>query len=652
MTLVDKETNRTLTAITNENGVYAFNALAPRPYTLEVELTGFKKAVLQDVQIRGEQANTVDVTARGRRRHRDGQRRRRGAADRYRDRERRRHRHRPSRFRRCRRRDVTCCSCCSSRPARSGPARATRAAPRTCRARRSAASGAATGIFATENGGQIVANGARTGENNYQIDGVGVTSVSWGGTTVITPNEDAIKEVKVITNNYDAENGRYRGAQVQIISQNGTNDLRGSAFFKVNRPGLNAFQNYNGYGRAVQKDTALYNDIGGTVGGPILRNKLFGFFSYETIRNDAASIVQGWYQTPQYMALAARPGSAAERFLTFPGSSPAAGTVLMGAGDSHGCGDIGLVEGVNCRFIEGQGLDIGRPLNSSFALGTRDPSHVDRFTPGLGGDGTNSPSNLDGVPDLQWRANINPIEEQGRAVQPARRLQRHGEGSRRVQHVPRAAEQRFVQRLRARDERVPSHAVERGGDGDLEPRLLADHAERSARQHRRLELEGSREQPRRPVGAAVGLHPARRLERTLGTIPDGDNHLDFGIGAPGLFDQKTIGVKNTLTKVMKSHTIKMGGEITRHDVRRHRAVVGAAVLLLQQHVGLPERRADGRERHVRSAHRRADRFQEGHAADAVRAVRPGRLEGALEPDADRSACAGSASDRSPRRTTT
>ena len=85
--------------------------------------------------------------------------------------------------------------------------------------------GASTGIFATENGGQIIANGARTGENNYQIDGVGVTSVSWGGTTVITPNEDAIKEVKVITNNYDAENGRYRGAQVQIISQNGTNEF-------------------------------------------------------------------------------------------------------------------------------------------------------------------------------------------------------------------------------------------------------------------------------------------------------------------------------------------------------------------------------------------------------------------------------------------
>ena len=111
-----------------------------------------------------------------------------------------------------------------------------------------------------------------------------MTSVSWGGTTVITPNEDSIKEIKVVTNNYDAENGRYRGAQVQMISQNGTNQLHGSAFFKWDRPGLNAFQKYNGYGKAVQKNTAELNDFGGTAGGPILKDKLFGFFSYESIR--------------------------------------------------------------------------------------------------------------------------------------------------------------------------------------------------------------------------------------------------------------------------------------------------------------------------------------------------------------------------------
>ena len=202
--------------------------------------------------------------------------------------------------------------------------------------------------------------------------------------------QDSIKEIKVVTNNYDAENGRYRGAQVQIISQNGTNQLRGSAFFKWDRPGLNSFQKYNGYGKSVTKNTSEFNDFGGTVGGPILKDKLFGFFSYETLRQpQSANTVQGWYQTPQYMALAAPGGSAAEKFLTFPGSSPTAGSVLMGAGDGHTCGDIGLTDGINCRFIPGQGLDVGRPL--TLPLGARDPSFAGQFSPGLGGDGTGSP---------------------------------------------------------------------------------------------------------------------------------------------------------------------------------------------------------------------------------------------------------------------
>jgi hypothetical protein len=562
VTLVDKETNRTLTTVTNDNGVYAFNALAPHPYTLSVELTGFKKAVLQDVQIRGEQANTVDVrlevggatetvnvaavaplidtaTASVAGTVTSQQIQTMPSAG----------------------RDVLqllqLAPGAFGTGSRSG-AGGTENLPGTT----IGGSGAGAGIFATENGGQIVANGARTGENNYQIDGVGVTSVSWGGTTVITPNEDAIKEVKVITNNYDAENGRYRGAQVQIISQNGTNDLRGSAFFKVNRPGLNAFQNYNGYGRAVQKDTALYNDIGGTVGGPILRNRLFGFFSYETIRNDAATIEQGWFQTPQYMALAARPGSAAERFLTFPGSSPAAGTVLMGAGDSHRCGDIGLVDGVNCRFIEGQGLDIGRPLNSSFGLGTRDPSHVDRFTPGLGGDGTNSPSNLDGVPDLQWRANIKPSSSKAEQYNlrvdfnvtqndlVAFSMFRVPQSSDSLNGTAREMNAFHHTQLNEAETVIWNHIFSPG---------MLNEARANIAGWNWKDLENN---PDGPWGLPSVYVQRVDSSATLGTIPNDDNKLSFGIGAPGLFDQKTIGVKNTLTKVMKSHTIKMGGEIT------------------------------------------------------------------------------------------
>src|SRR5882762_1225288 len=149
--------------------------------------------------------------------------------------------------------------------------------------------GGTDGVFKIENGGQITAGGARTGENNYQIDGVGTTSVTWGGTSVITPNEDSVKEVKIVTDNYDAENGRYRGAQVQVISQNGTNQYHGSLFFKAHRPGLNAFTKYNGYNSNLPgcqntkaggycgnvRDDNRFNDWGGSAGGPILRNRLF-----------------------------------------------------------------------------------------------------------------------------------------------------------------------------------------------------------------------------------------------------------------------------------------------------------------------------------------------------------------------------------------
>jgi hypothetical protein len=216
VTLVDKETNRTLTAVTNESGVYVFNALAPRPYRIEAELAGFKKAVIDDVRILPEQANTVDLTLEI------------GATTETVNVEggtplidtstasvagtvtAQQIQTFPSAGR-----DVLQLLQLAPGAFGTGPRNlgGTENLPGTT----IGGSGNASGIFATENGGQIVANGARTGENNYQIDGVGVTSVSWGGTTVITPNEDAIKEVKVITNNYDAENGRYRGAQVQII---------------------------------------------------------------------------------------------------------------------------------------------------------------------------------------------------------------------------------------------------------------------------------------------------------------------------------------------------------------------------------------------------------------------------------------------------
>jgi hypothetical protein len=76
----------------------------------------------------------------------------------------------------------------------------------------------------------------------------------WGGATIVTPSQDSVGNVKVLTNAYDAENGRFSGAITQITSKSGTNDIHGSVFVQVVRPGLNAYQRWNGP-HAVLRDT-------------------------------------------------------------------------------------------------------------------------------------------------------------------------------------------------------------------------------------------------------------------------------------------------------------------------------------------------------------------------------------------------------------
>src|SRR5208282_6665522 len=135
--------------------------------------------------------------------------------------------------------------------------------------------------------------------------------------------------------------------------------------------------------------------------------KLFGFFSYERIKNSGIVTGQNWFETPQLLA-SAPSGSLASRYGAYPGESPAISGVV-----DQTCGSIGLidaatattliadgtpnVQGANCAEITGQGLDVGSPL-IGVALGVMDPSQFGQTTdpvtgktyylPGLGGDGT------------------------------------------------------------------------------------------------------------------------------------------------------------------------------------------------------------------------------------------------------------------------
>jgi hypothetical protein len=256
-------------------------------------------------------------------------------------------------------------------------------------------------VFQTENQVQIVANGTRNNSNSFQVDGIEVNSLAWGGAAVITPNEESVKEVTVQANPYSAENGRNSGAQVMVVSKNGTNDLHGSAVFKAARPGLNAYQRYNGPNNPVQKNTDRFNQWAGSIGGPVIRNHLFFFFSYETLRNSSAGLSTGWYETPQFLSAAksAQPNSIAAKVAGYPGEGVSFNQIVP-----RSCADAGLPNPAQCQAINANGqyagLDIGSPLKGP--LGVQDPSFGGGSgTPGIGGG-------LDGIPDLMFVQSVAP----------------------------------------------------------------------------------------------------------------------------------------------------------------------------------------------------------------------------------------------------
>ncbi|HLK21396.1 MAG TPA: carboxypeptidase-like regulatory domain-containing protein, partial [Bryobacteraceae bacterium] len=127
--------------------------------------------------------------------------------------------------------------------------------------------GSNTSIFQTENQLPVSANGQRLSDNGYMIDGVSVNSLDWGGAAVVTPNQESVKQVVVLTNAYSAEWGRNSGAQVSVVSKNGTDQIHGSGLFHYDSPNLNAFNKWGGPGGALPtRDNNLYRQFAGSVG--------------------------------------------------------------------------------------------------------------------------------------------------------------------------------------------------------------------------------------------------------------------------------------------------------------------------------------------------------------------------------------------------
>jgi hypothetical protein len=414
VTLTSKETNKSQTTNTSDEGFYRFSGLAPGAYTLSAEKAGFRRQLLENVVVNAEDTQGVDLVLSA------------GNVDEV----------------------VTVTE--SSVPAletenanlgKSITNAEVRQLPQFGRdpyelvrltpgvfgsGARGGAGGAAelpnqTGpggsdraIFQTENQVQVSANGQRVSSNNFQIDGTSVNSLTHGGAAVITPNQESVKEVRVIANNYSAEYGRNAGAQILTVSQNGTNDFHGTLFLKNNSPGLNAFNKFGGQNNAppVRVNQRL-NQFGGSIGGPLPlprfgegpppafelgRDRAFFFFSYEGLRSNTSDTTTALVETAEFRQLVrtVRPGGVTARILSQPGIEPRIIAVLPVS-----CAGAGF-NNDNCRQVAG-GLDIGSPAGATgqyLSFGN------------LQGGG------FDGIPDVQGVQLALPSSSRGNQFNP------------------------------------------------------------------------------------------------------------------------------------------------------------------------------------------------------------------------------------------
>ena len=134
-------------------------------------------------------------------------------------------------------------------------------------------------------GGSFAVNGTRGDQNNFILDGIDNNSNDNGDVAVLS-SVDAIAEFKIETSNYSPEFGRSGGAVINASTKSGTNSFHGSAWEFLRNEAFDA----RGYFESPDQPKAPYkqNQFGGTLGGPIIKNKVFFFVDYEGTRIHSA----------------------------------------------------------------------------------------------------------------------------------------------------------------------------------------------------------------------------------------------------------------------------------------------------------------------------------------------------------------------------
>jgi Carboxypeptidase regulatory-like domain/TonB dependent receptor len=140
------------------------------------------------------------------------------------------------------------------------------------------------------NNGNLRINGDRPRNQDYILDGTTITQPVFGG-QALNPAVDSIQEFRIETNSMSAEYGKAGGGVLIAVTKTGTNAFRGSGYVYNRNDAFNARNYFED--RTRPKNPFDQNEFGGTLGGPIVRNKLFFFSDYQGIRADGSRPVTG-----------------------------------------------------------------------------------------------------------------------------------------------------------------------------------------------------------------------------------------------------------------------------------------------------------------------------------------------------------------------
>jgi hypothetical protein len=132
-------------------------------------------------------------------------------------------------------------------------------------------------------------NGSRPNQSQFMLDGGNNTNLTFNGPEY-SPQVEEVQEFRIQTSNFSAEFANSGGGVINVVSKNGTNQVHGSLFEYFRNDVLAAndfFSNRSGKARPMLR----YNQFGGTLGGPIIKNRTFFFFAYEGLREEVPTVV-------------------------------------------------------------------------------------------------------------------------------------------------------------------------------------------------------------------------------------------------------------------------------------------------------------------------------------------------------------------------